>query len=129
VAVGPPAVISHESALELQNLSDVIPDRVHLTLPRAYRGRRSDLAQLHFTQRPPAAHELRTVDGVPVTSPERTIVDALESGTQPEQVEMAVVQALDRGLTTPKRLERAAEGRSAPTRGWVKKAAARLRHT
>src|ERR1700761_3781818 len=32
------AVVSHESALELHDLSDVIPDAVHLTVPRSERG-------------------------------------------------------------------------------------------
>jgi hypothetical protein len=41
------------------------------------------------------------VHGVPVTSVERTIVDSFEDGEQPEQVELAVHQAFDRGLTTP----------------------------
>src|SRR5712691_1895997 len=29
------AVVSHESALDLLGLSDVIPDRIHLTVPRS----------------------------------------------------------------------------------------------
>ena len=36
---------------------------------------------------PPGPNETRQVDGVVATSPERTIVDALEAGTQPEQIE------------------------------------------
>ena len=32
------AVVSHESALELHDLSDLIPVAVHLSLPRAKRG-------------------------------------------------------------------------------------------
>src|SRR5688572_15875617 len=36
-----PAVVSHESALELYELSDVIPNAVHITLPRAKRGQRA----------------------------------------------------------------------------------------
>ncbi len=35
------AVVSHESALELHELSDVIPAGVHLSLPRAQRGQRA----------------------------------------------------------------------------------------
>lgn len=34
------AVVSHESALELLELSDVIPNTVHMTLPRSERGQR-----------------------------------------------------------------------------------------
>src|SRR3989442_13049990 len=35
------AVVSHESALALLGLSDVVPDRVHLTVSRARRGRKA----------------------------------------------------------------------------------------
>lgn len=116
------AVVSHESALELQGLSDVIPDAVHLSLPRSERGqRRRAGVRLHTLTRPPTKAEVRTVEGLPVTSPERTIVDSLEAGVQPEQVEMAIGQALERGLTTPRRLAEAASERSARVRRFIER--------
>lgn len=116
------AVVSHESALELHELSDVIPDAVHLSLPRSERGqRRRAGVQLHMLNRPPESTEVREIAGLPVTSPERTIVDALETGAQPEQVELAVRQALDRGLTTPRRLRAAAATRPARVRQFVER--------
>ena len=39
------AVVSHESALDLLDLSDVSPDRVHLTVPRSRRGLAAPPAQ------------------------------------------------------------------------------------
>lgn len=114
------AVVSHESALELLELSDVIPNAVHLTLPRSERGqRRRDGIQLHFPSNDPAKEEVRQVQGLPVTSPERTIVDAIKGGTQPEQVEMAIRQALERGMTTPRRLRAAASSSSERVRRFV----------
>lgn len=113
------AVVSHESALELLELSDVIPNAVHLTLPRSERGqRRRDGIQLHFPSNDPTKEEISQVQGLPVTSPERTIVDALR-GTQPEQVEMAIHQALERGMTTPRRLRAAASSSSERARRFV----------
>jgi predicted transcriptional regulator of viral defense system len=107
------AVVSHESALELLDLSDVIPDAVHLTLPRPERGqRRRDGVQLHFPGNDLTRSEIQQIAGLPVTSPERTIVDTAKSGVQPEQVEMAIHQALERGMTTPRRLRAAASSRS-----------------
>ena len=114
------AVVSHESALELHGLSDVIPNAVHLSLPRSERGqRRRTGVRLHTLNRPPTKAEIRTVEGLPVTSPERTIVDSLETGVQPEQIEMTIGQALERGLTTPRRLTEAASGRSARVRKFI----------
>lgn len=114
VKVGPNiAVVSHESALELYELSDVMPSVVHLTLSRDYRHRRSPVdIRLHWPREPLRDDEIRRVGAVRVTSPEKTIVDVVEAGTQPEQIELAVRQALQRALTTPSRLAAAAEGES-----------------
>jgi predicted transcriptional regulator of viral defense system len=120
---GAGAVVSHESALELYELSDVIPTAIHVSLPRTKRGQRPRAGvRVHTVERPPAPSEVRTVHGVPVTTPERSIVDSLEAGTQLEQIEMAIRQALERGLTTPRRLRAAAEGRSSRVRGFVERA-------
>lgn len=114
------AVVSHESALELYGLSDVIPTVVHLSVPRAQRGQRPRPGvRLHAIERPPAGREVRLVEGVPATSPERAVLDSLESGTQPEQVDSAVRDAVRRGLTTPRRLRTAARDRSARVRRHV----------
>lgn len=114
------AVVSHESALELYDLSDVIPSKVHLTLPRRYRHRAAPVGvHFHFPREPLAEGDIRRVHGLPTTSLERTIVDALEAGTQLEQIEMAVRQALERALTTPKRLRAATAGHPSRVREFV----------
>jgi predicted transcriptional regulator of viral defense system len=115
-----PAAVSHESALELYDLSDVIPNAVHITLPRAMRGQRPRPGvRFHTLAHPPGPTETRRVKGVLATNPERTIVDSLEAGTQLEQIELAVHQSLDRGLTTPRRLRVAAAGRPARVRAFI----------
>jgi len=120
LALPTPSVVSHESALELYELSDVIPNAVHITLPRAKRGQRPRPGvRFHTHEHPPAPNEIRRVAGVLATSPERTIIASLESGTQPEQVELAVRQALERGLTTSRRLRAAAAGRPARVQSFI----------
>jgi predicted transcriptional regulator of viral defense system len=121
------AVVSHESALELYGLSDVIPSAVHVSVPRAKRGvRPRSGVRIHTIEGQLGTEALRTIDGVPVTSPERTLVDALEDGSPPEQIELAVRQAVDRGLTTPRRLRRVAEGRSTRTRLFIESSIRRV---
>jgi len=98
-----------DQGLALDELSDVIPNAVHLSLPRSERGqRRRPGVRLHTLNAPPTKREVRRIAGLPVTRPERTIVDSLATGTQPEQIQMAIRQALDRGITTPRRLRTAA---------------------
>lgn len=114
------AVVSHESALELYELSDVIPSATDLSVPRSKRGQRSRPGvRLHTLEYPPQDTEIRGLAGVPVTTPERTILDALQGGTQLEQIELAITQAVDRGLTTPRRLRSAAAPRPARVRAFV----------
>lgn len=118
VATGPgEAVVSHESALELYGLADVIPSDVHLTLSRARRSRRPrDGVRLHRPRTPLREEEIRQVHGLRATSVERTLLDVLQDATQPEQVDAAIIQALDRALTTPARLRAAASAWPATTR-------------
>ena len=99
------AVVSHVSALELLELTDLIADEVHVTLPRAKRGSTvPDGVRAHYSDRPTGGRDRRRVLGVPVTGVERTIADVVRSGGWTEQVDLAVRQALQRGQTTLPRL-------------------------
>jgi predicted transcriptional regulator of viral defense system len=123
---GAGAVVSHESALEMHELTDLIADAVHLSVPRTERGqRRRSGVQLHTLSQPPGEDEVRRVAGLPVTSPERSIVDALETGAQPEQIELAVSEALQRGITSPQRLRAAASTRSQRVRSFIERSLGR----
>lgn len=94
------AVVSHESALDLWDLSDVVPNAMHFMVPRAQRSlakRPPPGIIVHTSTRPWEHGDIQKAQGIRVTSPERTILDAAESGTQPEQVEIAISQAVARG--------------------------------
>lgn len=106
------AVVSHESALELHGLSDVMPDRVHLTVSRADRGARVPPGvALHTTATLPAGVDVSRRNGIVLTSPARSIVDAAAGGTAPEQIEAAIRHALRQGMTTAGQLRRLAAAR------------------
>ena len=107
------AVVSHESALDLLGLSDVIPDAVHLTVPRSKR-HLPDLpgVVIHTTTKPPGPKDVIVREGIRLTSAARTILDVAEAGTAPEQVELAIRQAIARGLVTRQQLEQDARRRS-----------------
>jgi predicted transcriptional regulator of viral defense system len=124
--LAPDAAISHESALELLDLSDVIPDSIHLTVPRSRRKLvRQSGVTVHTTTRPLGPDDVLTREGVRVTTPERTIVDVAESGIAPEQTVMAIRQAIERRLTTPVRVREAARTRSRRVRDLVESGVAR----
>ncbi len=101
------AVVSHISALELLDLTDLIVDEVHVTLPRAKRGSTvPEGVRAHFTDRLIGPQDRRRVLSVPVTAVERTIADVVRSTGWTEQVDLAVSRALQRGQTTVPRLSR-----------------------
>ena len=106
------ALASHESALDLLGLSDVIPAAVHLTVPRRHRHLPAlPGTTIHTTTRFPGADEITVRHGIRLTSPMRTIIDSAEAGTAPEQIVRAIVEATQRGLVEPNRLQEAANGR------------------
>ena len=92
---GKRAVVSHDSALELYGLSDILPAATHLTLPRTSSRRRLGI-RMHTTNLD--ASEVTARDGLPVTTVARTIADVARSGGAAELVAQAVNEALDRGL-------------------------------
>jgi predicted transcriptional regulator of viral defense system len=104
------ALLSHESALALLDLSDNIPDAVHLLVPRRHRGLRRPPGAVIHTR--PDSEGIAAVwrDGLPLTAPARTLLDVADS-LQPEQMSMATNQALRRGLLTTEQLEDEAERR------------------
>lgn len=116
------AVVSHESALDLHELTDLIPSSTHVLVPRSRRGYRGPSGvTVHTTQDLPE-EEIVTREGMRVTTPERSIADAAEWGVSPEHVEVAVREALDRGLTTRKRLLRVADSRGGHVKALIERA-------
>lgn len=108
LAVGPDkAVVSHETALSLHDLSDHIPNAVHVLVPRRHRGLRVPPGVVVHTSADDAPIPTVWRDGIAVTAPARAIVDAAD-GVQPDQLVMAVRQALARGLVTRRQLEQEA---------------------
>lgn len=117
------AVVSHESALDLLGLSDVVPEVVHLTVPRSKRYRSATAgAALHTTTRRIGKSDVLVRDGIRVTAPVRSIVDSAEAGTAPEQIMAAAAQALDRGMATRSKLLGAARARGGRVERLVRQA-------
>lgn len=100
-------IFSHETALALHELSDVLPARVHVTLPAAWAHRRFRVPSgvvLHHADI--AAEQRAWVGPVPVTKPLRTIEDCIAAHVSPEVIEKAARDARRRGLLTAEELDR-----------------------
>jgi len=92
---------SHETALSLYDLSDVMPEKLHMTVPRGYRRHGAIPEGLRLHHAGIKASECEERSGYRVTKPFRTISDIVRSGTvSPEFIQQAVRQALDKGYLT-----------------------------
>lgn len=92
-------VFSHQTALSLLGLSDVMPNRVDVTLPSDWQRRRLRVPKgvvVHHDDVPPS--ERAWFGSVPVTSPARTLNDCAKAGLSPEFLQQGAAQALQRGL-------------------------------
>ena len=117
--VGPQAVISHESALALYELSDALPAAIHLTVtPQT--SRRHPGLRLHTNRL--SVDEITRFGGLPVTTVPRTILDVAVSGLAEELVFQAVRQAIQRGLVLAGTLRAAAERRGGRARRLIRRA-------
>jgi very-short-patch-repair endonuclease len=96
LACGEGAVLSHRSAAELWELLKARDGPVHVTVPVASGRARRDGIRVH--RRPSlTAAETTLRDGIPVTSPSRTLTD-LRASLPPGEFRRAVRQAEIRGL-------------------------------
>jgi len=94
-------VFSHQTALALHDLSDVLPSRIHMTLPESWSQRRIKLPKgVEFHYSDVHAEDTRWHDAVPVTSAPRTIADAIDTYTSSSLIRQAISQAGERGLLT-----------------------------
>lgn len=92
-------VVSHQTALALHGLSDVLPAQIHLCLPEAWRRRRFRVPPdvvLHHADVPP--DDRSWFGAVPTTNPRRSLNDSARAGISPELLRQAAGQALRRGL-------------------------------
>jgi len=102
----PEGTYSHETALSLHELSDIMPSKLHMTVPKRFR-RNSQIPEMLVLHRADLAKEdIQEMHGMRVTRPLRTITDLLRSRrVDRSQLRKAVEEALQRGLFNRKQIE------------------------
>lgn len=92
-------VFSHGTALSLHSLSDLLPERVHMTVPTSeYQRKRALPSGLVLHEGEVGEHERSWYANVPLTSPARTLVDCIADRLSPSLLRQALDQAVKRGL-------------------------------
>lgn len=101
-------VISHASALAIHELSEVSPAKIHVTLAPNLRVRRPVPAHLVVHVAPLALEDVELVEGVPVTTPTRTIRDVHAAHIGPAIVRRALADGRRTGRLTHAEADRLA---------------------
>lgn len=92
-------VFSHQTALGLHGLSDVLPSKIYLSVPASWSSRRLRVPTgviVHYTN--VAKTERSWFGAVPATSPSRTLEDCSRNKISPDLLRQAAREAVVRGL-------------------------------
>lgn len=104
----PIGVISNESALAFYGMSEVSPSKIHITVPSDVRIRREVPPYFAIHRASLRPDEIRKVDGIPVTTPERALRDAAASHLGPALLRQAIEDGSRSGELTADQARRLA---------------------
>ena len=96
------AVVSYETAAALYELGDLLPSKVHLTVPPNFRKSPAKGLVLHKAEL--SDPEIEKRDDLPVTTPLRTILDLARSHLDDERLSAVAKDAIKKGLVSRKEL-------------------------
>ncbi len=94
-------VFSHETALTLHKLSDIMPDKIHMTVPKTFRRRAPipPILILHYATL--KSEEIIFREGVSITTVYRTLMDSIiAERISHELIIQSVKSALNKGMMT-----------------------------
>lgn len=105
-------VISHDTALDLWDLCDVNPAKVHVTVPKSAKVRRAVPTAYRVHARDLDVAEVTRHEGIPVVRVRRAILDGIETNVAPHLIEQAIDNARNRGLLSKAELSDLTERRT-----------------
>jgi predicted transcriptional regulator of viral defense system len=98
--VGIRGVISHNTALDLWDVGDVNPAKIHITVPRAHRPQREVPPAYEVHREDLDARDVTAIEGVPVVTLGRAIRECAAEHLAADLLEQAIRHGRDRGLLT-----------------------------
>jgi predicted transcriptional regulator of viral defense system len=102
----PEGTYSHDTALSLHELSDIMPSKLHMTVPKHFRrnSRIPEVLILHRADLNESDNE--QMHGMRVTRPLRTVLDLLQiDHVDRSLIRQAIDEAMRRGLITGKQID------------------------
>jgi len=92
----PQGVISYESALSVHELGDIMPGKIHITVPHHFRKNPKGRCILHKDTLP--SQDIEKKEGFFVTTPKRTIIDVINGNLSLDELEKAIRDGIARGF-------------------------------
>ena len=99
----PQFVVSHETALAIHELGDVMPAKIHFSVPPGFRKKVPVNIVLHKTKSLDS-HDIEVREGFSITPPLRTLFDAAEGDLDENELAKALQSAVDQGLVRLKQI-------------------------
>jgi predicted transcriptional regulator of viral defense system len=102
----PEGTYSHDTALSLHELSDIMPSKLHMTVPKHFR-RNSRIPEVLVLHRADLSEsDIEQMQGVRVTRPLGTVLDLLQTGhVDRNLIRQAIDEAMRRGLIIGKQID------------------------
>jgi predicted transcriptional regulator of viral defense system len=98
-------VLSHETALNIYELSDVLPGTVDITVPRAHRIRRAAPPHCRIHHEDLRANQITAHQGIPIVKP----AHAVRQGHRAQLAPTLLARAIDRGRRNGRLTQRQAK--------------------
>lgn len=99
----PQGVYSHDTALKIYELSDLMPSKLHMTVPKSFRRYNEPPKILELHKENLQKSVIRFIRGFAVTTPTRTLLDLIHAGyLDGDILAQATKEAFQRGLVNPK---------------------------
>jgi len=93
-------VLSHDTALELHELCDINPTRIHVTIPPRLRIRRKDGERYVVHKEALGRHEIGKFERIPIVRPLTAIGQGIVSGVRSGLIDQAITTARSTGAIT-----------------------------
>ncbi len=103
----PEGIWSHETALDIHELTDTMPAKMHMTVPNHFRRNQTipGVLVLHYNTLLPQDIQVR--QGYRVTTVLKTLVDIVkDKSVSEDQIELGIRQAIKQGLISKQEIER-----------------------
>lgn len=102
----PQGVFSHDTALDLYELSDINPAKIHITVPKTFQRFNTIPGEICLHKGELKKFDTKGFHGMKITTPIRTLVDLVREGKiGAELIKQSVAQGLKRGLINQKQID------------------------